>query len=91
MFGQHRAAAKAVTVDRADGRQPLPRRNESGAPEREDELQNETTRRPRMRFHLDGCSGPRQMEHRADRQGRREMTAVRLVEYPDVTSAPVHR
>ena len=25
-----------------------------------------------MRFHLDGCSGPRRMEHRADRLCRRE-------------------
>jgi hypothetical protein len=44
-----------------------------------------------MRFHLDGCSDPCRMEHRADRQSRRAMTSLGHVEDADVTSAPVRR
>ncbi len=44
-----------------------------------------------MRFHLDGCSDPCRMEHQADRQSRRAMTALGHDEDADVTSAPVRR
>ena len=44
-----------------------------------------------MGFHLDGYSDSCRMEHRADRQSRRPMTALGHVEDADVTSAPVRR